>query len=136
VSDASEPHAPRTVVVVDDTVDLRQLVTLALERSGEFRVVGQAGDGREAIDMVAVHKPDLVLLDIAMPIMDGIEALPHIRDRSPSTVVVMLSAFSDAEMSARAIAGGAAGCAQKGLPAQSLLMEVRGLLDEAGRSGA
>ncbi len=107
---------PLEVLVVDDTPDLRDLLTMALERTGEFRVVAHAENGREAIDAARSHDPDLVLLDIAMPVMDGLEALPQVRDACPQAIVVMLSGFGASEMTSKALAGGADGYIQKGQP--------------------
>ena len=70
------------VVLVDDTRDLRELMRLAMVRGG-FDVVGEAADGREGIEVCAQQQPDVVLLDLAMPVMDGIEALPGIREHCP-----------------------------------------------------
>ena len=69
-------------MVADDLPDARELTRLTLERTGRFQVVGEAGDGAEAIDMVARHRPDLLLLDLAMPRVDGLRALPAIRSAS------------------------------------------------------
>ena len=91
------------VVVVDDTSDLRYLLKILLEMNDQFRVVGEASDGVQAIDAVAEHTPDLVLLDVAMPVLDGLQALPRIREVSPLSCVVMLSGYPSvtAEKSAR-----------------------------------
>jgi len=61
---------PLRVLIVDDTPDLRDLLTMALERTGEFEVVAHAENGRQAVDSAAAYQPDLVLLDIAMPVME------------------------------------------------------------------
>jgi DNA-binding NarL/FixJ family response regulator len=114
------------VVVIDDTDDLRQLVRMALERGGAFRVVGEAGDGAEGVLVVRSCQPDLVLLDIAMPVMDGLQALPLIREECPSAVVVMLSGFGElSEMPQRAMTLGAAGYLQKGGRLQALPEQLR-----------
>jgi len=79
--------APRTrpvrVVIVDDTDDLRELLRLALSRGG-MEVVGEAGDGLAGIEAVRLEQPDVVLLDLSMPVMDGLEALPRIRHLVPA----------------------------------------------------
>src|SRR5687767_13851227 len=100
------------VVIIDDTEDLRELLRIALTRGG-FEVVGEAGDGSQGIDVVRLHRPDVVLLDLAMPVMDGIEALPSIRRLCPTAKIVVLSGFGAQQMSARAVAAGADGYVQK-----------------------
>ena len=121
-----EPPPPTAVrvVIVDDTPDLRNLLTLALRREGGYDVVAQAGNGHEGISVVEVTQPDLVLLDIAMPIMDGLEALPLIKHVCPRATVVMLSGFGAAQMTERAISQGADGYIQKGIPVRDLVARV------------
>lgn len=114
------------VVVADDLEELRLLVRLTLERSGHFAVVGEAGNGHEAVEAVRSSAPDLVLLDISMPLMDGFEALPLIRATAPSARVVMLSGFSEHRLGEAARAGGAVAYVEKGIPPREL---VKRLLD-------
>lgn len=117
------------VLLVDDMVPLRQLIRLTLERSGHFEVVGEAGDGREGIDAATALQPDIVLLDVSMPVMDGLEALPRIVASAPDATVVMLSGFSEKRLGGEAAAGGAAAYLEKGLPPDALvqrLLEVLG----------
>lgn len=118
------------VVLVDDMVELRQLIKLTLERSGRFEVVGQAGNGREGVEVTAATRPDLVLLDVSMPIMDGLEALPVLCDTVPSAAVVMLSGFSEARLGAEAAAGGASAYLEKGLPPDALVRRLLEVLDQ------
>ncbi|MCW2815993.1 MAG: ATP-binding region, ATPase domain protein [Nocardioides sp.] len=115
---------PLRVVIIDDTPDLRDLLRIALTRGG-FEVVGEAGDGSTGIDVVRTHRPDVVLLDLAMPVMDGIEALPSIRRLCPAAKIVVLSGFGAQQMSARAVAAGADGYVQKGAPLTTILDYVR-----------
>ena len=115
---------PARVVVIDDTADLRDLLKIALTRGG-FEVVGEARDGQSGIDTVRRHRPDVVLLDLAMPVMDGIEALPQIRRLVPQGKVVVLSGFGAQHMSERAVSAGADGYVQKGAPLNTILDYIR-----------
>ena len=117
---------PISVVVIDDSEDLLFLVRGALERSGQFRVVAEAADGEQGVSAVTAAQPDLVLLDIAMPVMDGLQALPLIRKACPTTIVVMLSAFGDASgMPQRAMEMGANGYIHKDGRIQALPEQLR-----------
>lgn len=120
------------VVVADDVVELRSLVRVALERSGRFEVVGEAGNGREAVEAAGLSRPDLVLLDISMPVMGGLEALPLVRVAAPDAIIVMLSGLSETQLAEDAQAGGAAAYLEKGAPPREL---VRRLLEVMGSAG-
>jgi DNA-binding NarL/FixJ family response regulator len=126
--------APFTVLIVDDVADLRLLVRLALERSGRFQVVAEAEGGLEGIELAGHHRPDLVLLDLSMPDMDGMEALPAVRDAAPDSKVVVLSGFERPQMWPRAQASGAVGYVEKGASPQALvdeLLAVAGVMEMA-----
>ena len=105
-------------------VELRALIRLTLERSEHFVVVGNAGNGREAIDVVSATQPDIVLLDVSMPIMDGLEALPKLCATAPDAKVVILSGFSEARLGAEAAAAGAAAYLEKGLTPDVLVARL------------
>jgi DNA-binding NarL/FixJ family response regulator len=125
-SSSPAPAASIRVVLIDDSEDLLFLVRGALERSGQFRVVAEAADGAQGVAAVKASQPDLVLLDIAMPVMDGLQALPLIRDECPAATVVMLSAFSDTSgMSQRAMSMGANGYLHKDGRLQALPEQLR-----------
>ncbi|HVF74240.1 MAG TPA: EAL domain-containing protein [Acidimicrobiales bacterium] len=102
------------VVIADDTADVRALLRYTLELDGRFQVVGQAADGLEAIAMVASEKPDAVVLDLAMPVMDGLQAISGILQASPATKIVVLSGFEAEHMAHDAIARGAHVYLEKG----------------------
>lgn len=116
--------APFRTVLADDVFDLRFMVKLALERSGRFQVVAEAENGDEAVEMAKAHQPDLVLLDVSMPVKDGLEALPHIRMVSPGTKVVMLSGFEASRLAATALESGASAYLEKGIPPRELVSEL------------
>ena len=104
---------PITVAIVDDTEDIRFLVGAALSRGG-MSVVGEAGDGMLGIEVVSQTQPDVVLLDLAMPVMDGRTALPHIRQAAPEARIIILSGFGADLLSEEMIALGADGYIEKG----------------------
>ena len=86
---------PVSVVLADDVEDVRYLFRVVIEADGRFEVVGEAATGREAVDLAARLRPDVVLLDLAMPEMGGLEALPLIKAASPATKVVIVTAFGE-----------------------------------------
>ena len=112
------------VVIVDDTPDLRLLVRMSLELDPHIAVVGEAEDGRGAIDLARHEQPDVMLLDLAMPVMDGMQALPEVVRLSPGTAVLVLSGFAASTMAEEAVAAGATGYLQKGIGAEDLCEEV------------
>ncbi len=128
----TDPAPPRRVVVIDDTPDLRALLRIALERAA-YVVVGEAGDGQEGIEVVREHRPDVVLLDLSMPVLDGLEALPTIRRLVPDGTIVVLSGFGPTTMSDRALARGADGYVQKGAPLRSIIASIGDLAERGGR---
>src|SRR6185436_9929652 len=91
--DPSAPDRPVRAVIIDDASDIRDLMTIVLTRSG-MTVVGTAPDGSAGVELVRAERPDLVLLDLAMPVMDGVEALPLIRELVPDGRIVVLSTFA------------------------------------------
>jgi len=113
-----------TVILADDMVPYRRLVRTVLEKSGSFRVVGEVGDGAEVIELTKAVKPDLVLLDLGMPEMDGLEVLSQISAASPATKVVILSGFSEECMAARGLSLGAVRYLEKGIHPKALVQEL------------
>jgi CheY-like chemotaxis protein len=95
------------VLLADDLSDIRLVMRLLLEADGRAEVVGEAVDGAEAVRLAGELRPDAVVLDLRMPGMDGVTALPLIRDASPGTVVVALSALPVGPATDRAIDLGA-----------------------------
>src|SRR5947208_16663919 len=89
---AAVPRSRNRVVVVDDQPDMRDLVSLIIDDEDDFEVVGVAGDGAEAVRVVEEVGPDLVVMDIAMPLMSGLDAMKKLRASMPSTRIVILSA--------------------------------------------
>jgi two-component system, NarL family, response regulator NreC len=96
-----------SVLLADDHTVMRAGLRLVLEREPGFRVVGEAGDGRQAVTLAEKLKPDVVVLDIAMPNLNGIEAARQICDKLPRAAVVILSMHSDESYVLRALKSGA-----------------------------
>lgn len=96
-----------SVFLVDDVVELRTLVRLALEEDPKIEVVGEAANGREGVEGVGETQPDVVLLDLSMPDMDGLEALPLMREKAPNTRLVVLSGHEAGRVSLEALDQGA-----------------------------
>ncbi len=90
------------VLVVDDVDDLRMLVRVTLDVDPRFEVVAEGSNGREAVRLAHELKPDLAVLDVSMPVMDGIEAIPLIHAASPGTRILILTGF-DERVGARAL---------------------------------
>jgi signal transduction histidine kinase len=121
-----------SVLLADDVPELRKLLRQVLELTQRFDVVGEAENGLQAIELAGSHFPDLVLLDISMPVMDGMEALPRIIQVSPATKVVILSGFEADRLAASAVELGAAAYIEKGIPPALLVSQ---LLDVVSRNG-
>ena len=111
-----------SVVVVDDQEMVRMGFSLILDAEADIRVIGQASDGAEAIDLVKREQPDVVLLDIRMPRLDGLAALPRL---TPYSQVIMVTTFDDDDYVDAALAGGASGFLLKDAGADLLLAGVR-----------
>jgi DNA-binding NarL/FixJ family response regulator len=130
-----EPVAER-ILIVDDHPLTRSALAALLQQHG-FDVVGEAGDGEAAIREARELGPDLVLLDLSLPGMNGLEALPQLRDAAPKAEVVVLTASGTEENLLAAIRGGAAGYLLKSEPPERIVEFLRGVAQgEAALSGA
>jgi DNA-binding NarL/FixJ family response regulator len=124
------------ILIVDDHPLTRDALAALLEQHG-FAVVGQAEDGEQAIERARELDPDLVLLDLSMPGLDGLEALPRLRAAAPRCEVVVLTASGTEENLLGAIRGGAAGYLLKSEPPERIVDFLRGVAQgEAALSGA
>ncbi len=113
------------VLIVDDAPQVRQDLRLLLELSGEVEVVGEAADGREAIRQAGALRPDAVLLDLAMPEMDGYAAAREIKTRWPACRVIAFSVHGYPEARQQAGRAGADDFVEKGAPLCQLLRSLR-----------
>jgi CheY-like chemotaxis protein len=117
-----------SVVIADDQRLFAEALEAILSTDARIAVVGRAADGREAVELTRTHQPRVVLMDIAMPVMDGIEATRTIRDEAPETRVIVLTGSAAHEDISRARSAGAAGYVTKDQIAGDL---VRAILDAA-----
>lgn len=113
------------VVLVDDQVMVRAGFRMILESEADITVVGEAGDGREAIDVVARSSPHVVLMDVRMPVMDGIEATRHVVGSTGDARVLILTTFDLDDYVYSALRAGASGFMLKDAPADQLINAVR-----------
>ncbi|MFL5952021.1 MAG: response regulator [Gaiellaceae bacterium] len=124
------------ILLVDDHPLTRSALAGLLAQHG-FDVVGEAEDGREAVDRAGELAPDLILLDLSMPGMDGLTALPQLREAAPNCEVVVLTASGTEDNLLGAIRGGAAGYLLKSEPPERIVGFLRGVANgEAALSGA
>lgn len=119
------------VLVADDEATVRAGVGAILAADDEIEVTAEAADGREAVDAVHRHRPDVALLDIRMPRMDGLAAGAEIRRLAPETAVVILTTFSEDDYIARALADGASGFLLKSGDPRELIAGVRAVAEGA-----
>ena len=113
------------VAIADDHAVVRQGLRTFLELQDDVEVVGEAADGAEAVELVARTEPDVVLLDLVMPGLDGIDAARQIREVSPETKVIVLTSYADDDNVFPAIRAGAAGYLLKDVAPQELADGVR-----------
>ncbi len=113
------------ILLADDHTILRKGLRLLLEREAEFKVIGEASNGREVVDAVDRDAPDVVIMDIAMPMMNGIEATKRISEGHPKTAVIILSVHSDEAYVLRALKAGARGYLLKDSAEGDLIQAVR-----------
>jgi DNA-binding NarL/FixJ family response regulator len=117
-----------SVLIADDQRLFAEALEAILSTDGRIRVVGRAADGGEAVALAREHRPDIVLMDISMPVMDGIDATRRIHDEVPETNVIVLTGSAATEDISRARGAGAAGYVTKDQIAGDL---VRAILDAA-----
>jgi DNA-binding NarL/FixJ family response regulator len=124
-SDGSPGPAPIRLILADDQPLIRSGLRVLINDAPDIVVVGEAGNGAEAVRLAAEHRPDVAVMDIRMPEMDGIEATRRITDSAGATRVVMLTTFDDDEYVYSALRAGASGFLTKDMALDSILDAVR-----------
>ncbi len=113
------------IMLADDHPIVREGLASVLETQPDFDVVGQANDGAEAVELAATLQPDVVLLDLEMPGMDGVQALRAMRARDPEVKALVFTAFDTDERIIGAVQAGARGYLLKGAPRDELFSAIR-----------
>lgn len=125
------PSAPIRVLLVDDHTLVRESLAGILQRGGDIEVIAQAADGVEAVDMALATRPDIVITDLSMPHLNGIEVIRRLRQALPDTRVLVLTMHQEDQYVLQAVRVGASGYMVKDCAAAELLSAVRNL--HAGR---
>lgn len=120
------------VVIADDTPDIRMLLRWSIEPDERFEIVGEAANGAEALSLISSLQVDAILLDLAMPVMDGLQAIPQIKIASPATRIVVLSGFDQDSMAGEALRRGADAYLEKGVAVH----EITRVLSQMCEKGA
>jgi DNA-binding NarL/FixJ family response regulator len=113
------------VLLCDDTSDILALLSAEFGLHEDLEIVGKATDGVEVIDLARDLQPDVIVLDLVMPRLDGLQALPVLRTVAPDSTVIVLSAFEEEVMARRAVDMGATVYLEKGTPASAVADAVR-----------
>jgi DNA-binding NarL/FixJ family response regulator len=113
-----------TCLIVDDHEVVREGLRLSLSRSPHIRVVGEAGDGQSAIDLAERRRPDVVIMDVRMPGMDGLDATKELTAKTPDTAVLIFTAYSERSLLARGLESGANGYILTEAPHETLVRAI------------
>lgn len=113
------------LLIADDHLIIRQGLRLILETEDDFEIVAEANDGAEAVRLCAEHNPDVVLMDLRMPGMDGITAIEKLREKKPEIAVVILTTFNEDELMLRGLQAGARGYLLKDTDRAALFDTIR-----------
>jgi DNA-binding NarL/FixJ family response regulator len=118
-----------TVILADDHTVLRDGLRFLLEAAGDIQIISMAANGQEAVEQATLHCPDVIVMDISMPIMSGIEATKHICKVCENTKVAILSMHHTTEYIQRALEAGAVGYLLKDSAGAELVAAIRALYD-------
>jgi len=124
---------PITVMAVDDSPVTRKMIKKALEPEG-FLVVGEAGNGKEAVELYLNLQPDIITMDITMPVMDGLEAAAAIKDINPGQKILMLSAMGDNDLLNEARARGINDFCSKPFKPEQIIEKILIILQSRGET--
>ncbi len=129
----SIPPKKVTVLIADDVADTRENLTKLLLLEKDIEVIGGASDGQQAIEMARRTAPDIVLLDVNMPVVDGISAAAAIRESGCGSAVIMMSVRDDVQYFRQAMLAGARDFLTKPFSGQDLIQAIRGVCEQSDR---
>jgi len=121
----SMPTTPLRIVIVDDNLHYRNTISNFLQKKNNFQVIAEVGDGLAAIQAVEKHRPDVVLMDISMPVMDGIDATSVIKSKFPEVRVIILTMHDVDCIAEAAFKSGAFWCLNKGCSLNEIINAIR-----------
>ncbi|MTD45554.1 response regulator [Conexibacter sp. W3-3-2] len=128
---------PLRIVLCDDVPELRTLMRFGVEEDGDMTVVGEAGEAQACVELVGREQPDGILLDLSMPGIDGLQAIPLLRAAAPAMVIVVFSGFSADRMEGLTREVGADRYVEKGADMETVRAALRGAVaDRAAARGA
>ena len=119
---------PKAILIVDDNAYVRQMICEAFKRESDFEVCGEAENGKEAIDKALALHPELIVLDLSMPVMNGLDAARELKNRMPSVPLLMFTLYVDPHLEAEARSAGMADVVSKSKHVSVLIAKARGFL--------
>ena len=129
---AAEPNSTSSssarIIIADDHDLVRESMRSLLDRELDLRIIDEAKDGQEIIELCRLQRPDLVIMDVRMPKVNGLEATQMIKEELPTTKVLIWSAYEDPLLVSEAVRAGADGYVLKLSPVQELVAAIRGVL--------
>jgi pilus assembly protein CpaE len=130
----ANPSKKLTVLIADDMADTRDSLTRLLHLEKDIEVIGGVSDGQQAIEMARKVTPDIVLLDVSMPVVDGISAAAAIRESGCGSAVIMMSIRDDVQYFRQAMLAGARDFLTKPFTGQDLIQAIRGVYEQTERT--
>jgi DNA-binding NarL/FixJ family response regulator len=121
-------HVPKYILIVDDSPVVRKTLRQTLEGQDDWEICGEAANGREGIEKALRFKPDVIVLDLAMPVMNGLDAARELTRRLPSLPLLMFTNFESARLKQEALSAGVSTLVSKSESVGVLISGLRGLL--------
>jgi len=118
----------KTILIVDDNAYVRQMICEAFKGESDFEICGEAENGKEAIDKALALHPDLIVLDLSMPVMNGLDAARELKDRMPSVPIILFTLYVDSFVKEEAVHAGVSDLVSKSKHVSALIAKARGLL--------